>query len=192
MAIPNTPIPAPARKRRYSQADARDLTQAELKRRLHYDPETGIFMWRVTHKHRLGKEAGSLRSGSIAKSGARYRIINIRGVLYRANRLAWLYMTGAWPLTDVDHKDTDRANNRWSNLRLATRSENNVNTTRRPLGASGIRGVIFDPRYKLPWKAAASVQNRTVVLGRFATSEAAAQAREAFAKNHYGEFARFE
>lgn len=189
MATEITAKPLRARKRP-TQADAADLTQEELKRRLRYEPLTGEFIWINTHRHRVGKQAGSLRSGESRRDGKRYRIINIGGVLYRANLLAWFYMTGQWPTSDVDHKDTDCTNDRWENLRLATRTQNNVNTDRRPVGVSGARGVLFDPRYLKPWKATASVQNKTVVLGRFSTRDEAIAARADFDRRNYGEFTR--
>ncbi len=190
MAVPNTPTKANPRKRRASQADAMALTHEELRRRLSYEPETGIFRWISGPANRVGIVAGSVRSGEPDKEGRRRRIINIAGVLYRANRLAWFYMTGEWPAADVDHKDGDCQNDRWSNLRQATRTQNNVNTSKRPVGASGARGVLYDPRYRLPWKACASINNKTTVLGRFATRDEAIQARAAFNQRHYGEFAR--
>ena len=50
--------------------------------------------------------------------------------MYRANRIAWYFMTGVDPLhMDVEHRDRNRANNRWTNLRLATRAQNQANRT---------------------------------------------------------------
>lgn len=58
-----------------------------------------------------------------------YRVITIFGnektrPQYRSGRLAFLYMTGHWPEWDVDHKNRKRGDDRWKNLREATRSQN--------------------------------------------------------------------
>ena len=75
------------------------LTQERLKEVLHYDPETGIFMWLVAPNGRIrvGMEAGSSHDGYIG--------IKVDRILYKAHRLAWFYMTGEWPANDVDHWD---------------------------------------------------------------------------------------
>lgn len=167
------------------------LNHESLKRRLHYNPETGVFTWLETHVHRLGKEAGSVKAGEVSKDGRRYRYINISGVPYRANRLAWFYMTGKWPDGDVDHENLIRDDNRWSNLRDATRAQNNVNSALPTHNKSGFKGVSFDKANK-KWVAQMSVENRTVKIGRFATPELAAEAYRAAIVARFGEFARFE
>jgi hypothetical protein len=48
-----------------------------------------------------------------------YRYITIDGECYRADHLAWLYMTGTWPPGEIEHIDGDNSNDRWANLRLA-------------------------------------------------------------------------
>lgn len=54
-------------------------------------------------------------------------LIRVDGVLFKAHRLAWLYVRGCWPSGIVDHKDGNTANNRWSNLRDTTQMTNNHN-----------------------------------------------------------------
>lgn len=99
-----------------------DLTHARLLAALHYDPETGLFTWKVRASSRaaVGQVAGTLH---------RYGYIQIKldGVLYRASRLAWFYVKGEWPKGIVDHRDRVRSNNRWSNLRDVTHGVNNEN-----------------------------------------------------------------
>ena len=167
------------------------MTAELLRQRLSYDPQTGVFTWLETHVHRLGKEAGSTRTGVKAKGGS-YRMINIGGALFRAHRLAWLYMTGEWPTTDVDHINGNRADNRWSNLRLASRAENNANAGLPKNNTSGVKGVSFDPKRKRPWRAMISKDNRSRLLGDFSTKEEAATAYQQAAMEQFGEFARLD
>ena len=177
----------PVRRQRPKQIDARKLTLSDLRRKLHYDPVSGVFIWKETHQHRVGIAAGTLKSGT-----RQYRIINIGGVLYRANRLAWFYMTGEWPRTDVDHINGDRSDDRWSNLRLATRAQNNAYRHTQSVASSGERGVHFDPARRKPWRAFVSVENKTRVIGSFATKQEAANAYQKFTIERFGEFARFD
>ncbi|MEG3348397.1 HNH endonuclease [Novacetimonas sp. GS1] len=130
------------------------LTWERLREVLDYDPETGIFTWRL----RFGKDGRKLGwSGKVAGNicqASGYRIIGIDGITYRGGRLAWLYINGEWPPCVVDHIDCDRANDRYANLRLASISENARNTISlaNALGAKGVvqtasgkfRAQIFD------------------------------------------------
>ncbi len=119
-----------------------DLTAARLRELLHYDPLTGIFtrLVRTSQNANVGDVAGS-------PDDAGYIRISVDGKRYRAHRLAWLYMKGEWPALHIDHEDTDTGNNRWLNLREATRSVNAQNQ-RRPHsdGASGYLGVTWEAR----------------------------------------------
>lgn len=95
------------------------LTQTRLQEVLRYDPETGVFTWLV--KRGGGPGVGTV-AGAADKDGR--RSIRVDGVMHWAHRLAWLWMTGSWPTAEVDHRDTDPANNRWSNLRELSRAGN--------------------------------------------------------------------
>lgn len=139
-----------------------------LKTILHYDPETGIFTWKI--KTRRGQQNIGDRAGHVSpKSG--YRTIRIDGKLYRAGRLAWLYMTGAWPKKIIDHRDRDRSNDRWENLREATRSQNNSNVT--PYGKTGVLGVYED---RSGFYGLVMVNGKRHYAGRFKTLAEAAEA----------------
>lgn len=99
------------------------LTAKRLREVLHYDPDTGVFRWRVTLSQRnpAGRIAGCLHK----RLGCLY--IGVDGVSHKAHRLAWLYMVGRWPEKGIDHIDGDHANNRFANLREATQAENTQN-----------------------------------------------------------------
>ena len=94
------------------------LTQEELKKRMTYNPDTGVFT--SNHIRYKGKILGSAHDG--------YVRITIGHKHYTAHRLAYLYMRGEFPKNLVDHKDNNRSNNQWSNLREASYTENLLNT----------------------------------------------------------------
>lgn len=125
------------------------LDQKTLKRLLSYDPNTGVFVWLPRPGERwpaakfVGNEAGNLWAGSPRVT---YRVINLLGWPFYAHRLAFLYITGDWPVGVVDHVDRDGLNNSWSNLRDASKSLNAHNAAPQRNNRSGFRGVGFDKR----------------------------------------------
>lgn len=158
-----------------------ELTQARLKELLHYDPGTGVFTWRFSRRRVKRRDvAGS-------DNGSGYISIAIDGGRYRAHRLAWLYMTGKWPNGDVDHVNRCRSDNRWENLREATRSQNCAN---RPLAAentSGARGVSWSKRDE-KWRAEIRVNGKIRYLGVYSDIGDAAAAYSSAAEKAFGEF----
>ena len=93
------------------------LNQKRLKEVLTYDSETGIFVWRSKKSRNKGKVAGHLRSDG-------YVAITVDSKLYRAHRLAWLYVHSYFPEHDIDHMNGVRDDNRLVNLREASRACN--------------------------------------------------------------------
>lgn len=158
-------------------------TQDHLKSILHYDPDSGQFVWLKACPQR-GKVAGTIVG---TNDDLQYRQIEIDGRAYKAHRLAWLYMTGEWPDDHVDHKDRDGLNNRWNNLREATRSQNKANGKCYASSSVGLKGV---SRHGRGWRARVSKDGRRVGLGVFDTPEQAHAAYVAAAINLHGEFAR--
>lgn len=88
----------------------------------------------------------------------------------------------------VDHINRDRLDNRKSNLRICTQSENTFNHSRPP-GISGYTGVRYHKNLKKsPYSAWYQVNKRTVNIGRFDTPEEAAYARDYCIATEYGNF----
>lgn len=113
------------------------LTQERLKEVLDYNPETGLFTRKVSTKGRFGRVGTT--AGTITEHG--YRAICIDKKLHYAHRLAWLYETGIYPNTEIDHINRDRLDNRISNLRPASSSENGYNNPKRKHNKSGYKCV---------------------------------------------------
>lgn len=160
------------------------LTHEFLLSILSYDPESGQFIWRV---RRSRTPAGSV--AGIVDDG--YVRIKICHKMYRAHRLAWFYVTGKWPVAEIDHKDLNSINNRWTNLREATHSQNNANRRKRPNGKSLFKGVGWNIR-KRQWCAKITINKKSNVIGYFDDELAAHAAYRAVAIIEFGEFARLE
>lgn len=90
---------------------------------------------------------------------------------------------------DADHRDRNGLDNRKSNLRNCTRSQNLMNTIKREKNLSGYKGVTWC-KEKEKWQAQIFVNNKNIRLGRFKTKEAAAFIYDEAAKKYFGEFAR--
>ena len=162
-----------------------DLTSEQLRELLNYDPQTGVFMWcnPITNAVKAGQSAGH-----VDKSHG-YRKISVAGGQYYAHRLAWFYMTGKWPRSQIDHINMDRADNRFCNLREATNAENNNNRGLSRRNTSGAKGVHFFRRVK-KWKVAIRNNGQQIHLGYFSTKSEAEAAYARAAEDLHGEFRR--
>jgi hypothetical protein len=158
------------------------LTQERLKELLDYDPETGVFTWLASTTNRIS--VGDV-AGSVDRLG--YRRIALDRRDYKAHRLAWLYMTGEWPTSDLDHINCDKDDNRIANLRLATEAQNGANRRKNSNNTSGYKGVSSS---RGRWRAEIRVNGRARRLGHFTDPAAAHAAYVAAAEKHFGEFAR--
>ena len=161
------------------------ITIDEIQQLLDYNPDTGIFAWRVTRNNRTAKEnkiAGSTYSG--------YVRIQINGRHYRAHRIAWLLTYGHWPNNQIDHIDGDRSNNRISNLREATNSQNSQNRKLSIANTSGYKGVYWHAQTS-KWQARIMINGRGKHLGLFDSAKEAHAAYCIAADRLYGEFANY-
>ena len=156
------------------------ITYKELIELVSYDPDTGLFVRLKTqcNSAKKGAEPGYIKNG---KGGLKYRGIQYKGKQYHAHRLAYLYMTKTWPDEDIDHIDGDGTNNKWSNIRAVTKSENQKNRRLNINSKSGVAGVSFyTPNGK--WRAAVSINGKSKHLGYFDTIEEAKEVRKNSAK----------
>lgn len=161
------------------------LSSEVLRGWLHYDPNTGLF----TRIVGCGKGAavGDV-AGTLTKNG--YVIISVHCLRFMAQRLAFLYMTGNWPTGIVDHKNGCKSDNKWDNLRDATKVLNAGNAQPHADSTTGIKGVFMAPGGK--FRSAIGRNGRQVHLGTFPTIEDAHQAYIKAAGDYFGEYARFE
>ena len=166
------------------------LDQAQLKKFLSYDPETGVFIRVATSSLKTRRHIGEI-AGYITSNGYWVIAIEHKRNRFRAHRLAWLFMTGKWPENDIDHINGDRLDNRWINLREATRSQNLGNSRIPSTNKSGFKGVSFD-HVRGKWKAQITLDGVHYFLGRYDEIEDAIQAYRSALGGHFGKFARFE
>ncbi len=163
------------------------IAQARLKELLSYDPDTGVFTWKVSR--------GKVKAGDVSAcihtfgSGKSYRVIKLAGRQYLSHRLAWLYTRGHFPAREIDHINGDGTDNRLCNLRSVTHSENQKNIRLYSNNASGVCGVSWHkPSRK--WLARIKADSKRLHLGLFEDlSDAIAARQEAeikygFHQNH--------
>jgi hypothetical protein len=161
------------------------LTVEQVRSCLNYDPLTGIFTWRITQGNRI--------AGAIAGTPSHERrTIQIFGCRQPAAVVAWLHFYGKWPEREVDHKNLNAMDDRISNLREATISQNGMNKGIRKDSSTGFKGVSVDSRSG-KYVARISDRNGTrKLLGYFPEPEQASAAYKIAARTIYGEFARFD
>jgi HNH endonuclease len=165
------------------------ITQEYLRSRLEYDPETGLWRW-LERRGRRAKEwfAGAVNGNGYNSFGIRF---DNRNAVYVSHRLAFLYMTGQMPVS-VDHRNQIKTDNRWDNLRAASRSQNGANRHQWKKKGGLPKGVFYHPpkpRPYRPYRALIRVDGALIHLGRFSTVEEASEAYKRAAIHYHGEFA---
>lgn len=161
----------------------KDKLRQELLASYIYDAERGIFLRRFSGG---GQKAGSI-AGTVNAGGYLYIRVGKRQCLQ--HRMAWLYMHGDLP-DYLDHLNGNPGDNRISNLRPATYSENGANQRKHRDGANPHKGV-YQTKYGR-WQAKILVQGKRLHLGNFQTKEEALTAYGAAAQKHFGAFGRSE
>jgi hypothetical protein len=162
------------------------LTASHARRMLRYDRKNGALYWRVKRSERapIGSRAGAGDIGG-------HRHVQINRNLYKEHRLAWLIVYGKWP-REIDHINGNKSDNRLCNLRVATRSQNNINRVRPPRNnTSGVRGVSYSRVYK-KYEVYIGYNNKRIKLGFFKRKSDAMLARRKAEKEIYGEFSPYD
>lgn len=163
-----------------------DLTQEKLKELLSYDPDSGLFT-----RKKKGRGARCMVgdvAGTVGSKG--YVSIKVLNYRYQAHRLAWIYVYGVWPEDQVDHINGIKHDNRISNLRGVTNSQNQMNTGLMKSNKSGFKGVYFK-KDRNKWQAKITVNKKHIFLGYFDDAESAAKVYQEASDKHHGEFANY-
>ena len=149
------------------------ISYSEIRSYFDYDPNSGELS-------RKGKVCGWLQQNG-------YIYVSIHGVEYRANRVIWFWMTGQWPTNDVDHENNKRSDNRWVNLRDATRSQNLINQGTKFNNKSGYKGVTSRGNSHI---VRLRINGIPVCFGSYPTALEAAKSYDQEAIKHHGQFAK--
>jgi len=133
-----------------------------------------------------------MKVGDVAghKLSEGYLQISANSKIYFAHRLAWLYITGEWPKDSIDHINEIKHDNRFFNLREATRSQNMMNRGALKNNTSGLKGVSLK-KSSGKWRARVGIRGKSKHLGYFNNPEDAYKAYCEAAKKLHGEFANF-
>lgn len=153
-----------------------------IKRCIVYDPNTGAVS--KDGKVFKGKNRGYAFCNLILDS--KYQDCYLHYPV-RAHQVAWYLYYDEWTLSEIDHIDQNRANNRIDNLRLATRSQNGANrgkTTKKTL--SRYKGV---STHGSNYRAYIKCNQQRIHIGTFSSQELAAEAYNTKALELFGEFA---
>ncbi len=157
------------------------LTKEKILNRLSYNEETGALT-------RNWKGGSSRPTGTVREDG--YIRINVDGKLHYAHRLVWIIFNGHIPDgMQVDHIDCNPSNNKISNLRLATQSQNNHNQRVYKSNSSGVKGVLWNKLEKR-WKVTCWLNNKKHNGGTFLSLEEAVKAQKELRDRLHADFAR--
>lgn len=146
------------------------VTAERCRELLNYEKETGVFLW-IDGANQKNKIKGV--AGRTTPEG--YRTIQVDRRNYLSHRLAWLYVYGEWPHGFIDHINRNKADNRISNLRVVTKSENCENVGLSKKNTSGFKGVSWNKDIG-KWNAKIGHRRRRINLGYFSDLTEAANA----------------
>ena len=146
------------------------LIKSELEKRFEYHKNTGVLVWKTGRCR--GKEAGCINAEGYIK-------VRLNRKNVSAHRIIWVLMTGdCIDGMTIDHKDRNRSNNCWNNLRLATRLEQNFNKISKGFVRKGKR-----------YHARIRIKGKDIHLGVFDTEHEAHSAYTEKCDELRGEFA---
>lgn len=163
-----------------------NITAAEWRLVLSYDAESGVLSWLPRDVKKASDKTWNARfAGSPAGCrDARYGVVRYQGKNHLAHRVCWMLATGREPEGQIDHVNGDSFDNRLSNLRDVSPSENCRNLPIKNTNKSGVMGV-----YKIKstglWCAQITTKNGALKhVGNFKTLAEAALARKIAEKAH--------
>lgn len=163
-----------------------EISQEELKEVLDYNPDTGVFRWKI---YRASNAKVGDVAGCIHKVNG-YHEIGYNYQVYKAHRLAWIYAYGSIPeYIQIDHIDGNRANNRISNLRPCSNAENQKNRKIGKDNTSGYKGVSWNTRLG-KWVVNVGLNNKRIYLGGYVDKAEAITVHKTFCEEHHGKFYR--
>jgi len=162
----------------------KNLSQDRLKKLLSYDPQTGLF----TRLARPGKRSDLVGTIAGSPSNQGYILINVDNQKYRAHRLAWFYVTGRWPSALLDHRNRLKDDNRWDNLREATKAQNEQSKAPSSINTSGTKGVAWSRATK-KWQAYIDHPGIARHIGVFESFKDAVAARRSKEQQIFGDYA---
>lgn len=154
-----------------------------------YQPELGIITYKVSvgKKIKAGQKAGTVTSNGYVAIAI---TINEKFYVFKAHRLIWYIMTRKDPChLQIDHIDGNRLNNKFSNLRLATQTQNARNRGPNKKSKSGLKGAYWS-KSQQTWTSQITINNKSIHLGYFLTPELAHMAYCKAAAELHGDFAR--
>jgi hypothetical protein len=159
--------PLDTRQERADASRAAGISVEELRKRLHYNPDTGEF-------RRCGKDRWGMihpPTGSVNTNG--YAYIGVNYQRYPMHRLAWFMTHGVWPTGQVDHMDGDRLNNHIANLREVSHSANQHNVAKRKRPTSSRFLGVYRCKRSGRWRAQIGLNGKQQYLGTFTSEELA-------------------
>jgi len=151
----------------------------EIKKVLDYNPDTGVFTWKVDIAKNVKKDSVA---GCKDKDG--YIVISINRKQYRAHRIAYMFVHGKLE-NQIDHVNRVKSDNRIINLRECTHTQNHHNVTVRSDNKLGIKGVCFKRDH---YQARITVGGIDIYLGTYDTAAEASEVYRETAKILHGEF----
>lgn len=167
-----------------------------LRECFHYNPDTGIFTPIERPRSHFSSELSYQMSLRTRRKGVElsardmygYLTVWLDGSVYKAHRLAFLYMTGEMPKY-VDHINQVKDDNRWCNLRPATKSQNCSNVGLRSHNTSGTLCVSWSKRSR-KWLVSLTKDKKKIYIGMFDDFELAELVAGEAREHYHGEFAR--
>lgn len=161
-----------------------------------HDADAGTLKWkrRPLHHFRNAHSMNTFNAKHAGKTSGshinnRYLVVPLNGRKYLAHRVIWKLVTGEDPRSLLDHVDANKMNNRFGNLREATKQQNAFNCNRSRANATGYKGVSYD-KVRGKFYACIRLNGKTKALGLFDSAQDAHNAYVNAATEPHGKFLR--